>query len=337
MFNKLYVKIKEYIKENAIELGVFLFFLLLSVYPLPYYIDLPGGLLNTSKRVEVEGATKQEGTYNLAYVSEIQATPVLYLFALINDEWDLTKEEEMTLDGQTIDELFIYERLLLKQGSNNAKIVAYRKALKEVEISNEELTIAYIAKEADTNLEVGDVILTADNQTFNSVEEMKSILEEKNIGDIISFEVISGEDKVTKTAKLKLIDGKVGVGIAIISNKEVTTKPKCSLNFEDKETGPSGGLMTALTIYDYLVEDDLTHGLTIAGTGTIDENGNVGSIGGVKYKLAGVVKEKADIFFIPAGENYEEAMKLKKEHDYDIDIVSVSTFDDAIEYLSNLK
>ena len=50
--------------------------------------------------------------------------------------------------------------------------------------------------------------------------------------------------------------------------------------------------MTALAIYNYLTEEDITHGKTIVGTGTIDINGNVGLIGGVKYKLKVLLKIK---------------------------------------------
>ena len=71
--------------------------------------------------------------------------------------------------------------------------------------------------------------------------------------------------------------------------------------------------MMALSIYGNLTNQDLTNGKTIVGTGTIDIDGNVGSIGGVKYKLIGAVKNKADIFIVPNGENYDEAIKIKKE------------------------
>ena len=77
-------------------------------------------------------------------------------------------------------------------------------------------------------------------------------------------------------------------------------------------------------------------GKTIVGTGTIDINGNVGPIGGVKYKLKGAVKNKAEIFIVPNGENYEEAIKLKKENNYKIDIIGVNTIDDALNYLMDL-
>ena len=47
----------------------------------------------------------------------------------------------------------------------------------------------------------------------------------------------------------------------------------------------------ALEIYNELIEEDLTKGYTIAGTGTLDINGDVGSISGIKYKLKSAEKE----------------------------------------------
>ena len=47
--------------------------------------------------------------------------------------------------------------------------------------------------------------------------------------------------------------------------------------------------------------------------GTIDEDGNVGAIGGVKYKMLGAQKDGADIFFVPK-ENYDEAKKVYKKN-----------------------
>ena len=94
--------------------------------------------------------------------------------------------------------------------------------------------------------------------------------------------------------------------------------------------------MTSLAIYDCLIEEDLTNNLKIAGTGTIDEEGKVGEISGVKEKLHGAESAKADIFFVPS-ENYEEALKMKNEKNYKIKVIKVSWFDDAVNYLRNIK
>ena len=56
----------------------------------------------------------------------------------------------------------------------------------------------------------------------------------------------------------------------------------------------------------------------------------------VIYKLARAVKEILDIILVPSGENYKEAIKEQKEHNYDIEIVEVKTFDEALDYLKKL-
>ena len=86
-------------------------------------------------------------------------------------------------------------------------------------------------------------------------------------------------------------------------------------------------------IYDSLIKEDLTKGLKIAGTGTIDENGLVGEIDGVKYKLIGAVDSGADLFLVPSGNNYKEAVKTKEEKGYKIKIIKIKTFDEAVKYL----
>ena len=93
-------------------------------------------------------------------------------------------------------------------------------------------------------------------------------------------------------------------------------------------------LMIALNIYNSLTSEDITKGRRIAGTGTIDALGNVGAIDGVKYKIIGAHKNKMEIVFVPK-DNYEEAIKVKEEYNYDMEIISVDTFDDALNYLNN--
>ena len=122
----------------------------------------------------------------------------------------------------------------------------------------------------------------------------------------------------------------------MITNYEYELDPKIKINFKESEGGSSGGVMMAVSIYNAITEEDITKGLNISGTGTIDINGNVGEIDGVKYKIMGAVKNNMDIVFVPPG-NYEEAINTKKENNKDIEIISVETFDDVINYLENYK
>ena len=90
--------------------------------------------------------------------------------------------------------------------------------------------------------------------------------------------------------------------------------------------------MCALDIYNKITDFDLTRGRKISGTGSIDEDGVVGSIDGVKYKLIGAVKDKSDIFIVPK-DNYEEALKIKKDNNYNIEIIEADTLTNVIEKL----
>ena len=146
-------------------------------------------------------------------------------------------------------------------------------------------------------------------------------------------------DGKEKSIKTKLYDesGRKVFGVILQTAKEYETNPKITIKFKPGESGPSGGLITTLEIYDKLIKNDITRGMVIAGTGTIDDNGNVGEIGGVKYKVLGAEDGGADIFLVPAGTNYKEAVKVKKERKLDIKIIEVKTLDDAIEKLSKIK
>ncbi len=65
--------------------------------------------------------------------------------------------------------------------------------------------------------------------------------------------------------------------------------------------------MFTLGIIDTLKAEDLTGGMIIAGTGTIDDEGNVGPIGGIPQKLVAAKAAKAKVFLTPAA-NCAEAL-----------------------------
>ena len=107
-------------------------------------------------------------------------------------------------------------------------------------------------------------------------------------------------------------------------------------NAKKNELGPSGGLMMALYVYNALTEEDITQGKDLYGTGTIELDGTVGEIDGIKYKLLGAYKKGAKYFIVPES-NYEESIKVKEDKKLDIEIISVTTFDDALNKIKELK
>ncbi|GLX71195.1 S16 family serine protease [Paenibacillus glycanilyticus] len=93
--------------------------------------------------------------------------------------------------------------------------------------------------------------------------------------------------------------------------------------------GPSAGLMFALQSTQLLLDRNLTGGLRIAGTGTINPTGKVGAIGGITFKVAAADKEGAQLFLSPA-DNYAEAAAKATELRSEMKIIPVTSLESAI-------
>ena len=97
--------------------------------------------------------------------------------------------------------------------------------------------------------------------------------------------------------------------------------------------GPSAGLMLTLGILDLVGTTDLTDGKVVAGTGTIDEKGTVGPIGGIPLKMVAAKGIGAKTFLTPAA-NCAEA---KKSPQPGLTLAKVATLDDALRALADVR
>jgi PDZ domain-containing protein len=91
--------------------------------------------------------------------------------------------------------------------------------------------------------------------------------------------------------------------------------------------GPSAGLMFSLAIYDVLTPGALTGGKDIAGTGTMEDDGTVGSIGGIRQKLIGARAAGAEFFLAPA-DNCPEVVGGVPDG---LQVLRVATFDEGLD------
>ena len=91
-------------------------------------------------------------------------------------------------------------------------------------------------------------------------------------------------------------------------------------------------LCFALGIVDKLTPGSLTGGAHIAGTGTIDDAGHVGPIGGITQKMIGAREAGATVFLAPPG-NCAEAKKTKPDG---LRLVRANTLASAVGSLEKL-
>lgn len=333
MITKIYEFCKRKIKENYKYLLSFIVLVLVFTIELPVAIYIPGGMIDLSKRVEVDKGYKTEGELAMSYVSMLRSSLPYVLLSYVIPNWDLEKKEDVVYEGSSVSETIEIDKLYMQEGINNAIISAYNLAGKTVTVKNEKLKVIYVMEESKSKLKINDEIIAVDDNTVKSTKDISEIVKNKNVGDTVNVKIIrNNKEKVIKST-VSLIDNEKKLGVASINLQQLKTDPEVKIKTKDSESGSSGGLMTSLAIYNSLTKNDITKGKIIAGTGTIDASGDVGEIGGVKYKILG--SKKADIFLCPK-ENYEEAMKVKKENKLNMKIVSVESLKDAVNYLEGL-
>ena len=320
--------------------------IILSFVQLPYYVTKPGMAQELEPIIEVENGFGEEGSFMLTTVRMGKANVFSYLWAKISDYHYLYPTEEIRREGETDDE-YTYRQLHLMENSQESAIsVAYKHANKEFDYVNHGVYVVSVLADmpAEKELKPGDRIYKMDEMEFATSDEFIEYVSQKKEGTSIklTFEREGGK-QVANLPITSFSDNpeRVGIGIGLVTDREIMTDPDITINTESIG-GPSAGLMFSLEIYNQLIEDDISRGLKIAGTGSIDDDGNVGRIGGISQKIVAADKTGVDIFFAPNEEgkensNYKEALVAAEDINSEMEIVPVDTFYDALDYLENLS
>ncbi len=337
MFKKIFTWIKELIVEEYKFIIFMTVFTILFFWPVNYYVIVGGDISNVSKRVSVTSGYESKGSFNICFVSELDGRLGPYLLSYVIPGWERESANDYKYDDEeSIDDINFRSQLDLISSNSNAIKWAYKLANKSYEEIDTKVYIISVMKNYN-DFKVGDQIIEIDGVKIKNNSDVIECVDKYKENDIVKVKVIrKNKEKVIK-CKIYKEEDRLILGIYVQEVSSYKTDPKVTLKFKRTEQGPSAGLITALSIYDQLTKGDLTKSLKIAGTGTIESDGTVGSIGGVKYKLAGAVSKKADVFLVPAGENYKEAIKYKKKNHYDIKIIGVSNLEEAILELEKLE
>lgn len=148
-------------------------------------------------------------------------------------------------------------------------------------------------------LQVGDVVTSVDGVAAANVDAVRGAVQAAAGAPVtVGYTRDDVPATVTVTPKQTEVDGQEQwlLGIGLQESFDLPVDVKIQLN---DVGGPSAGMMFALGIIDKMSEGDLTGGQHIAGTGTIDADGNVGPIGGIRQKLYGARDAGATVFLAP--------------------------------------
>ncbi|RKD24162.1 hypothetical protein BEP19_07075 [Ammoniphilus oxalaticus] len=334
--------------------GLFAFFLFIFIgmnTKVPYYIYQPGSALPLAPIIQVEdGYAEEQGTFRLTTIRTGPTNVAGALWASLDANAELVKAEHVHSPHESNEQYLQRQLAVMKASQDTAKIVAFQKAGFDIKLKNSGAIIMQIIPgyPAEKVLQVGDVIFRVDDVQIETAEDLMDALKGRQVNEetLIHF----ARDGKPQAAKLTLTslpalpgeESKPGIGIASPITKRVFELPK---NVEIKSAeigGPSAGLMFTLEMMNQLLPGDLTKGYDIAGTGTINEDGSIGRIGGIEYKVVAAAREQTEIFFAPAEKdekgvsNYDQAIKKAKSQNLKMKIIAVREIDDVLDYLKKL-
>lgn len=318
--------------------GIVLVFIAFFV-PIPVLYEFePGPAPKVDRLLEIEGARtySSEGTFRLTTVSvDTQITFVKWIASGLNPDTVVVTRDQVT-GGQSLSQLQEQQEQQMDESHQSATEVALTALGVAKPTGNGAKVVAALRDyPADGVLEQDDVIVKIGETEVQTVCDAGREIDRYEVGERVEF-------TVRRDGRLRK------VGLETVANPEDPNTsfvgimmdevayefdPGVDIKFEPGEiAGPSAGLMFALQIYDQMTPDDLTHGKQIAGTGEIGCDGGVGPIGGVEQKVAAAKREGAEIFLAPT----LNAKAAREAARGGIQVVSVSTFDDALEFLEGL-
>lgn len=302
-----------------------------SVVPLPAYIELPGSAVRIAGCVVIPERpdARVDGDFLFTTVAQRDATLFGLTIAGLRDDQRVVSKGELLGDRRR-DVYLERQRQIFIDATDRAVAVALRAAGLPVEVSGSGVDVVEVIDGAPAQgvLRPGDVITAVNGAPVMTDAELVEAIDGTAPLDLRVRR--NGDEIVGEVAPaLREVDGEQRPMIGV---RITTHSPQLRLPFEvdvasGEVGGPSAGLMTSLAVYDLIAEDDLADGRLIAGTGTLELDGAVGTIDGIDMKVAAAARRGADVFVAPAAQAADARAALPPRSP--MTVVGVDTFDDA--------
>jgi PDZ domain-containing protein len=313
---------------------VVLFALALTL-PVPYVILSPGPTINTlgteqgQQIIVINGRQPNHTTGNLNLTTVNVSTQRLSVFAAL-DGWLLRDEvvvprSSIYPPGQSQQQVDAQNSQDFAASQDNAIAAAFCELGYKPKFG---VILVEANTPAQKKLQPADVLVKVDGTAVSTADQLTALLAKESPGKQVQVDVTRAGKPVSVTITLAApISGRTGARIGIEVGQVCAAPFSVDLGLGNEIGGPSAGLMFALGIMDKVGPIDLTKGMFIAGTGTIDPNGKVGPIGGIALKMIAARQKGATIFLAPAGNCSDVKGTIPKG----LDVVKVATLHEAAQ------
>lgn len=332
--------LNKYKKWLIIGSFLYVYLILILVSPSGYSATTPGEISNTGDIYNIEGKTFNDNINTVVVYSWHEITTFQKWITENNSKYNVEElsEYESTLSSKEL-------RLQGKISNDASHLSAIITAYKYAAIKDKSIKIDYtldgfsVYATNNSNLKIGDVIISIDNLPLNT-NSYEDYLTTLNLYDSNRPNSFTTND----LKKIIVLRDNNQLEIELQANSYIyhfpkysinndTINPKITIQPEKNVGGPSGGMIQTLSIYVALRNIKIDS--KVAGTGTIqlDNDANVGKIGGLVQKFHTVTNNKVDIFIIPKSQYHEiESLVTNKTK---FEIFQVENFDDVVSLLEN--
>ncbi|WP_028802029.1 PDZ domain-containing protein [Streptomyces sp. 142MFCol3.1] len=249
-------------------------------------------------------------------------------------------------DGKTEEQSTQENAEEFSQSQESAKVAA----LKELDIPVRSWVIVSTVLKgspAEGRLHAGDVIKAVDGTAVKAPDDVAKLVTEHKPGEKAVFTIVPAKEQAAAEKENRTATGTKDVTITTAKSDDGGTRRAIvgisagtdhtfpfTIDIKLADVGgPSAGLMFSLGIVDKLTPGNLTGGKFVAGTGTIDDNGKVGPIGGIEMKTVGARQKGAEYFLTPK----DNCAAAAKDTPAGLTLVKVDTIDDALNALKDIK
>ena len=315
----------------------------LVVLPTPYLIERPGptfdvlGEIDGQQVIQINGQQSYESKGQLdvltvSIVGRPERTPswIEIGLAWLDSKQKVVPVESLYPPDRTSEEVKAESSAMMEVSQQDAIAAALGHLGFE---SPREIYIAQVTADSPSSgkLVAADFVISVNGERLTSIEQLREIVGDWN--EAKPVEVTVNRDGALlsyEVTPIKDAEGNFRLGILVGYKYDFPVDVELQLG---DVGGPSGGMMFALGIIDRLTPGDMTGGLHIGGTGTIQESGVVGPIGGVVLKLYGAKAAGATVFLAPAG-NCPEIVGNEPDG---LRVVKIDKLSDAVLALEKLS
>lgn len=313
--------------------------------PSPYVVEKPGPVYDTLGDVTVDDSSvplidiPSEKTYPTTgsldmltvTISGDRESPESWLdvaVAALNPRYDILDVDTVYPKGQTVQQSND-EAAVEMQNSQQEAIAAALHHLGYTFPSQISVQEVVAGMPSEGVLEAGDIIRTFDGTAVTATSALKDLIAQHGTTTPATIGIERGGAAMDVQVTPTTSDGDTIIGVQIAGTYDFPIDVQIQLQ---NVGGPSAGQMFALGIIDKLTDGSLTGGADVAGTGTIDADGTIGPIGGIRQKMWGAVDAGATYFLAPAS-NCDEVVDHVPSG---LQVIAVSSLDDSVAALDTI-